>query len=110
MRGGRRLPPAGFFNWIERLSLSRCSASRGADLCEHREHVEVVRGALNLPALDLNDLACWHLDWLVGCWNRTCRCLQRSCVNALPHELEDRGVPACKFAQDCGFGVGEGLG
>jgi hypothetical protein len=63
--------PAGFlrpfyFNGMGQLSLLRCSsAPRGTDLCEHREHVEVVRGALDLPALDLDDLACRHLDRLV---------------------------------------------
>src|SRR5258707_14721939 len=109
MRGARRFTPAGFFNWIERLSLSRCSASRGADLCEHREHVEVVRGALDLTALDLDDLACRHLDRLVRCRNGTCWCLQWPGVNALPHELEDRGVPARELAHEGGLGVGEGL-
>src|SRR5258708_29157740 len=82
----RRFTPAGFLNWIERLSLSRCSASRGTDLSEHREHVEVVRGALDLTALDLDDLACRHLDRLVRCRNDTRWCLQWAGVNALPHE------------------------
>src|SRR5471030_1764424 len=51
----RRFTPAGLpwsFNW---MTLSRCSCSARAlhctDLCEHREHVEVVRGALDLTAL-----------------------------------------------------------
>ncbi len=42
----------------------RCSlyGASGTDLCEHREHVEVVRGALDLTALDLDDFACRHLE------------------------------------------------
>src|SRR5260370_17174261 len=106
----RRFTPAGFFNWIERLSLSRCSASRGTDLCEHREHVEVVRGALDLTALDPDDLACRHLDRFVRGRDDAGWCLQGSGVNALPHDLEDSCVPARKLAHECGFGVGEGFG
>jgi hypothetical protein len=69
-RKGARRHPAGsmvfFFNWTGRLSLSRCSSAlRGTDLCEHREHVEVVRAALDLAVLDLDDLACRHLYRLV---------------------------------------------
>src|SRR5260221_14242049 len=97
---------------MEQLSLSRGSlySASGPDLREYREHVEVVRGAFDLTALDLDDLACRHLDRLVRCRNRTCWCLERSGVNALPHELEDRGVPAGELAHECGFRVGEGLG
>src|ERR1700730_1485616 len=91
---------------MERLSLSRCKCNAralcGADLCEHREHVEVVRGALDLTAIDLDDR-------LVRCRNDTGWCLQWAGVNALPNELEDRGVPARKLAHERGFGVGEGL-
>jgi hypothetical protein len=73
----RRLTPAGFFNRMERLSLLRCSLYRasGADLCEHRQHVEVVRGALHLTPLDLDHLAGRHLDRLVRWRNGACRCL-----------------------------------
>src|ERR1700682_5054714 len=97
---------------MERLSLSRCRPqwSAGTDLCEHVEHVEVLRGRLDLAALDLDDLTCRHLDRLVRCRNDTGWCLQRSGVNALPDDLEDRCVPARKLAHECGFGVGEGLG
>src|ERR1700692_2347886 len=96
---------------MERLSLSRCrlQCSAGTDLCEHREHVEVVRGALDLTARDLDALTCRHIDRLVRCRNGTCWCLQWAGVNALPHELEDRGVPARELAHECGFGVVEGL-
>src|ERR1700716_817190 len=73
----RRFTPAGFFNWMVRLSLSRCSLYRasGTDLCEHRQHVEVVRGVLDLTTLDLDDLAGRHLDRLVRGRNGTCWCL-----------------------------------
>jgi hypothetical protein len=69
--------PAGFFNWMVRLSLSRCSLYRasGTDLCEHRQHVEVVPGALELTTLDLDHLAGRHLDRLVRGRNGTCWCL-----------------------------------
>src|ERR1700692_521407 len=96
------------------MTPSRCSCSSAralhrTDLCEQREHVEVVRAALDLTALDLDDLARRHLDRLVRCRNGTCWCLQWAGVNALPHELEDRGVPARELAHECGFGVGEGF-
>src|ERR1019366_2956403 len=99
---------------MARLFLSRCRFCRaralhGADLCEHREHIEVVRAAFDLAALDLDDLACRHLDRLVRRWNGTGWCLQWACVNALPNDLEDRGVPARELAHECGFGIGEGL-
>src|SRR5260370_40856333 len=94
---------------MEQLSLSSCSlySAGGTDLREHREHVEVVRGALDLTALDLDDLACRHLDRLVRCRNGTCLWLQWAGVNALPHDLEDRGVPTRKLAHQYGFGVWE---
>src|ERR1700737_1886402 len=106
----RRASRPFFFNWMSRCRLMQCSALHGTDLCEQREHIEVVRGALNLAALDLDDLACRHLDRLVRCRNGTRWCLQRSGVNALPHELENGGVPACELAHECGLGVGDSLG
>ena len=76
-RKARRFTPAGFFNWMVRLSLLRGSLYRasGTNLCEHRQHVEVVRGALDLITLDPDDLAGRHLDRLVRGRNGTCWCL-----------------------------------
>ena len=73
----RRITPAGFSNWTERFSVSRGSLYRasGTDLCEHRQHVEVVPGALELTTLDLDDLAGRQFDRLVRGRNGTCWCL-----------------------------------
>src|SRR5882757_3486486 len=82
----------------------------GAGLREQREHVEVVRDALDLPAFDLDDLACRKLNQSFRCRYGTRWCLQRSGVNALPYKLEDSGVPARELAHECGLGIGDGLG
>src|SRR2546428_9208966 len=65
-----------------------------ADLRQQRRHVEVVGQALDLPTLDLEDLARGHLDALVRRRDRARRRLERARVDALPHDLENGGVPA----------------
>jgi hypothetical protein len=85
----------------------RALALYGADLCEHREHVEVLREVRDLPAFDLEDLACREFERLVRCRNDTRWCLQRPAVNALPHDLKNGGVPARELVHECGLGVGE---
>src|SRR3989449_9112999 len=65
-----------------------------ADLRQQRRHVEVVGQALDLPTLDLEDLARGHLDALVRRRDRARRRLERAPVDALPHDLENGGVPA----------------
>src|SRR2546430_13739375 len=61
-----------------------------ADLRQQRRHVEVVGQALDLPTLDLEDLARGHLDALVRRRDRARRRLERARVDALPHDLRKR--------------------
>src|SRR3989442_7690939 len=63
-----------------------------ADLRQQRRHVEVVGQALDLPTLDLEDLARGHLDALVRRRDCARRRLERARVDALPHDLENGGV------------------
>src|SRR2546422_7495935 len=65
-----------------------------ADLRQQRRHVEVVGQALDLPTLDLEDLARGHLDALVRLRGSARRRLERAPVDALPHDLENGGVAA----------------
>src|SRR2546428_2754201 len=62
-----------------------------ADLRQQRRHVEVVGQALDLPTLDLEDLARGHLDALVRRRDRARRRLERARVDALPHDPENGG-------------------
>src|SRR5882757_1094359 len=70
----RRFAPAGVFNGMKRRCPSRCRLYRasGTDLREHCQHVEIVRGALDLATLDLDDLTGRQLDRLVRWRNGTC--------------------------------------
>src|SRR5712692_2910430 len=80
-----------------------------ADLREQRHHVEVVGEALDLPILDLEDLARGQLDALVRRRDNARRRLERACVDALPHDLENGGVTARVLGDERGLRVRDGL-
>src|SRR3989449_10438323 len=64
-----------------------------ADLRQQRRHVEVVGQALDLPTLDLEDLARGHLDALFRRRDSARRPLEPAPVDALPpHPQNGRGT------------------
>src|SRR2546428_11448927 len=80
-----------------------------ADLRQQRRHVEVVGQALDLPTLDLEDLARGHLDALVRRRDRARRRLERARVDALPHDLENGGGAARRLGDERPLRVPGGL-
>lgn len=52
---------------LKRISCNARSALYGAGLREQREHIEVVRDALDLSTFDLDDFACWKLNQSPRC-------------------------------------------
>src|SRR2546430_2402903 len=80
-----------------------------ADLREQRHHVEVVGEALDLPTLDLEDLARGDLDALVRRRDNARRRLERARVDALPHDFEYGGLAARVLGNECCLRVRDGL-
>src|SRR5436190_20398141 len=91
------------------VSSSSAGGLHDADLCQHREHIEIVRTALELAILGTDDLTCGHLNRLVGGRDNTGWSVKWTAVNASPHDLQDGGITVGKFVHNCAFRVREGF-